>query len=61
MLDRTKVIKELNALADQLFVDSFHEHELARVVWNYIAADPTFVTKLTNVILPFRLLTGRQR
>jgi hypothetical protein len=48
MLDRSKVIKELQVIADKLFVDFSPELEKAKESWAKITQDPTFIYKVKN-------------
>ena len=56
MLDRCKLIKEIQAVSDKLFVDTSYERNIAKEVWNKISKDPTFKYKVraikTNWIIP---------
>ncbi|MFC1841831.1 DNA double-strand break repair nuclease NurA [Candidatus Dependentiae bacterium] len=56
MLDRCKLIKQVQAVSDKLFVDVSYEKNIAREVWERISKDPTFKYKLksvkTNWIIP---------
>jgi hypothetical protein len=49
MLDRAKVMRELQGISDQLFIDVSQEYERARDLWQAIVADPTFVHKVRAV------------
>jgi hypothetical protein len=55
MLDRSKVMRELHTIADKLFLDSSYEHELARIVWQHIAADPTYSYKVRSLDVPWTI------
>ena len=56
MLDRCKLIKEVQAVSDKLFIDVSRERNIAQEVWNQISKDPTFKYKVrgvqTNWIIP---------
>lgn len=49
MLDRLKLIVELQQVADKLFVDATPSYNLAQDIWRAIVADPTFVYKVREV------------
>ncbi|MFC1842752.1 DNA double-strand break repair nuclease NurA [Candidatus Dependentiae bacterium] len=49
MLDRCKLIKEINSVSDKLFVDFTYEKNIARQVWEKISKDPTFKYKVKSV------------
>lgn len=57
MIDRTKLIKEVNELSESLFVDVSSEHAIARKVWQQICNDPTLAytvrTAQTTYPVPF--------
>jgi len=52
MLDRSKVIRELQQLADKLFPDYSYEHDIARSSWQRIVADSTFEYKVRAIKNP---------
>lgn len=49
MLDRAKVLQELQGISDHLFSDFSAEYELARTIWEKIVADATFMHKVRAV------------
>ncbi len=49
MLDRLKLIVELQNVADKLFVDTTPSYHRAQDVWQAIIADPTFIYKVRQV------------
>ncbi|MCK5633246.1 DNA double-strand break repair nuclease NurA, partial [bacterium] len=51
----SKVMSELQRVADRLFVDFSHEADIARIVWAKIANDPTFAFKIKNISVPWIL------
>lgn len=53
MLDRTKLLRELEHVADSLFLDLSQECKLAQEVWERIVADPTFLLKVKRVEAPW--------
>ena len=57
MLDRTKLIKELQKLDNTLFIDTSSELQLAKEVWNRIVADPTFMYKVRTAQAPWPIPT----
>lgn len=56
MLDRAKVLQQLHAVADALFIDTSEERSIAYQSWQRICADPLFQTKIlsltTDVLIP---------
>ncbi len=50
MLDRLKLIIELQQVADKLFVDATPSYHLAQDIWRLIVADSTFLYKVREVI-----------
>jgi len=52
MLDRSKVMRELEQLADKLFPDCSYEYNIARNSWQRIATDPTFEYKAQAIKNP---------
>ncbi len=46
MLNRSKLLYELQQLADKLFVDTSQAHDLAQSIWQRIAQDPIFKHKV---------------
>lgn len=50
MLDRLKLLIELESVAHKLFVDTTPSYHLAQDVWQSILADPTFIYKVREVI-----------
>ncbi|MGB8367058.1 MAG: DNA double-strand break repair nuclease NurA, partial [Candidatus Babeliales bacterium] len=46
MLDRSKVMRELQQLADKLFPDYSPAYDLAQKSWYRLVADPTFIYKV---------------
>lgn len=57
MLDRTKVIRELQQLSNKLFLDHSNEHNLAREVWERLAADPAVRNKVRQANAPWPVPT----
>ncbi len=53
MLNRSKLLKELELVASTLFIDRSHEYEIIRNVWREIVADPTFLHKVREVNAPW--------
>ena len=49
MLNRTKLIRELQTISNDLFQDHSHEHQLAKKIWDLICADPTFANKIREI------------
>ncbi|HEX4069499.1 MAG TPA: DNA double-strand break repair nuclease NurA [Candidatus Babeliales bacterium] len=49
MLDRLKLLVELNNLADKLFVDITPSYHLAQDIWQSIIQDPTFLYKVRQI------------
>ncbi len=49
MLDRLKLLVELQSVADKLFVDTTPSYHLAQDVWKLIIKDPTFLYKVRQV------------
>lgn len=49
MLDRLKLIIELQHVADKLFIDAAPSHHLAQDIWKLIAQDATFLYKVRQV------------
>jgi len=49
MLDRAKVMRELQSISDHLFLDFSAEYAIARTLWDKIVADPTFRNKVREV------------
>jgi hypothetical protein len=49
MLDRLKLIVELQHVADTLFIDSTPSYHLAQDIWQLIIADQTFLYKVRQV------------
>lgn len=49
MLDRAKVMQELQVISEHLFVDFSVEYEIARLIWQKIVADTTFIHKVRAV------------
>jgi len=52
MLDRLKLIAELQSLADVLFVDTTSSVDYAQRAWNQLVHDPSFLYKVLQVINP---------
>jgi len=46
MLDRSRVLKELQEISDKLFIDNVQNYEQAKKIWHRIAADVTFAHKV---------------
>lgn len=55
MLDRTKLIGELQQLSESLFVSYAHEHTIAKQVWQRIVNDVTFEHKIKSAQVPWLL------
>ena len=53
MLDRTKLLRELEHVADSIFLDLSQECKKAQEVWEQIVADPTFLLKVKQVEAPW--------
>ncbi len=53
MLDRSKLLKSLEQVADSIFLDLSQECKLAQEVWEVIVADPTFLFKVKQVEAPW--------
>ena len=49
MLDRLKLLVELNNLADKLFIDTTPSYHLAQDIWQSIIHDATFLYKVRQV------------
>jgi len=49
MLDRSKVLRELQEISDKLFLDNSRNYEQARQIWESIAADVTFIHKVQGM------------
>ena len=49
MLDRVKLLIELESVAHKLFVDSTPSYHLAQDVWQSILADSTFIYKVREI------------
>lgn len=49
MLNRVQLIAQMEKLSDQLFFDCSQEHNVARIVWNEISCDSTFIYKIQEV------------
>lgn len=45
MLNRTKVLRELQAVSDRLFLDLSKQQEVARKAWDQLSIDPLFQQK----------------
>jgi hypothetical protein len=61
MLDRLKLLVELNSLADKLFIDTTPSYHLAQDIWQSITQDSTFLYKVrqvSNAPWPVPLWTG---
>jgi len=59
VLDRTKLIRELQKVTDTLFRDFSHEYEIAQKTWHEIVADPIFAHKVAAVQAPWLLPSWR--
>jgi len=61
MLNRAKLIKELQRVSDKLFADDFLQSDFTRLVWQKIADDPTFSQKILalNISWPVPSWCGR--
>ena len=57
MLDRTKVLRELQAVSDRLFLDLSHEQEIACKAWQELCQDPLFQQKCKGASLPWAVPT----
>ncbi len=53
MLDRAKLLKQLESQANDLFVDYSNEFNLAKKIWHEIANDPLFIHKIKAVSAPW--------
>lgn len=49
MLDRTRLIAQIQKVSDSLFPDFSQEYDIARVLWQQIARDPTFIHRIRAV------------
>lgn len=49
MLDRYKLLKDIESLSDKLFLDFSGEKNIARKVWDIISKDPTFAYKVKSI------------
>lgn len=57
MLDRAKLIQELNALADSLFFDSAPMHKAIAALWDKCAQDTFLATRIQAIALAQQLPT----
>ncbi len=57
MLNRSKLLKELQNISDTLFVDYSDEYECAQKIWEIIVNDPTFIYKVRTANVPWLLPT----
>jgi hypothetical protein len=57
MLDRAKVLHELQSVSDKLFLDLSHEQEVARKAWQELSQDPLFQQKCKGSSLPWSVPT----
>jgi hypothetical protein len=53
MLDRPKVMKELQESADKLFINLSSEFDLAKKTWEIITQDPSFAQKAAQAKAPW--------
>lgn len=53
MLDRSKLLKQIETVIDSLFLDLSKEHTLAQQVWDQIIQDPTFLHQVKKVNAPW--------
>ena len=53
MLDRSKVMREMQLISDRLFIDYSHEKEIARKVWQRMADDPDLQKKVKKADAPW--------
>src|ERR1700674_2475482 len=53
MLNRAKVMKELQTHSTDLFIDRSHEYNLARACWQRIVADIHFIDKVHALPTPW--------
>lgn len=53
MLDRSKLLRSIELVADSIFLDLSHECKRAQEVWETIVADPTFLFKVKQVEAPW--------
>lgn len=49
MLDRLKLLVELQHVADKLFIDALPSYHLAQDIWQRIIQDPTFLYKVRQI------------
>lgn len=49
MLDRCKLIREINEVSDKLFVDFSNEINIAKEIWDKISKDPVFKYKIKHL------------
>lgn len=57
MLDRTKLLKEVQNRSEELFVDYSHEYDLARELWKSVIADPLFIYKVRAATTQYAIPT----
>ncbi|MDP3889531.1 MAG: DNA double-strand break repair nuclease NurA [bacterium] len=57
MLDRAKLAKELQSVANTLFVDCSGEYTIARDIWQRIADDPTLCYRVRDLETPLSVPT----
>jgi len=57
MLDRPKLLSEIQKLADALFVDRSREHNIVLEAWRTLSADETFAHKAACCTTPWPLPT----
>jgi len=53
VLDRNKLLKSIQQVADDIFLDLSQECKRAQEVWEQIVADPTFLLKVKKVEAPW--------
>lgn len=61
MLDRTKLMHELQNLSQSLFVSYADEYTIAEQTWQRIVNDPTFIYKIKSATVPWALPTWSGR
>lgn len=59
MLDRPKVMKELQENVDKLFINLSDEFSIAQEIWNIIIHDPLFARKVAMVQAPWLIPSWR--
>jgi len=55
MLNRYKLMREIESLSDKLFVDFSEERNIAQKVWERISSDATFKYKVRSISTPWTI------